>query len=151
MIMMPAVFFGGFSGMYLNELLPEALITLLLTLILIYLTYNTCRKTLTLCRKESIERHNYVEMQSSASLQVKKAASSNTEEKYREDQDYMRQNSPEPKRSHSRIGTFSAGSFGKSMTQKQSSSEYDNYVSLSQHDDQEMDDLNKSQSNRQSA
>ena len=55
MIMMPAVLLGGFLGMYISEILPEALITIVLTLILIYLTYTTCKKTVALYRKESIE------------------------------------------------------------------------------------------------
>jgi uncharacterized membrane protein YfcA len=55
-IMMPAVFLGSFSGLFLAGLLPEALITILLTLILLYLTFNTYKKTMALCKKESRER-----------------------------------------------------------------------------------------------
>ena len=57
--MIPAVLLGSFSGLYLSEILPEALITILLTLILFVLTYNTYKKTVNLCRKESRERINY--------------------------------------------------------------------------------------------
>lgn len=58
-IMMPAVLLGAFSGLYLSAMLPEALITILLTLILLFLTYKTYLKTVNLCRKESRERLSY--------------------------------------------------------------------------------------------
>jgi len=62
-IMMPAVLLGGFSGLYLSAILPEALITIMLTLILCYLTYNTSNKFVKIYKKESIERLNFVELQ----------------------------------------------------------------------------------------
>lgn len=61
--MMPAVLLGAFSGLYLSAMLPEAVITIFLTLILFFLTYNTYKKTVNLCRKESRERLSYAELQ----------------------------------------------------------------------------------------
>ena len=58
-IMMPAVFFGSFTGLYLANLLPESIIMILMTLILIKLTYNTYVKTVSLYTKETLERQNY--------------------------------------------------------------------------------------------
>lgn len=57
--MMPAVMFGAFAGLYLSVMLPSALTTILLTLILIYMTYGTYNKMITLCKKEKIEREHY--------------------------------------------------------------------------------------------
>jgi len=45
-------------------MLPEAVITILLTVILIQLTYNTFKKTVSLYAKESRERQNYQELAS---------------------------------------------------------------------------------------
>ena len=58
-IMMPAVMFGAFAGLYLSVLLPSALTTILLTLILCYMTYGTYNKMLKLCKKEKHEREHY--------------------------------------------------------------------------------------------
>jgi len=55
-LMMPAVFLGSFIGLIVVPILPEASICILLTLILIYLSYNTYRKTIVLCAKEGRER-----------------------------------------------------------------------------------------------
>ena len=55
-IMMPAVLLGAFSGLYLTALLPEALITIMLTMILLYMTMTTAKKMVALCRKENLER-----------------------------------------------------------------------------------------------
>ena len=54
-LMMPAVFLGSFTGFFLVPMIPEASITIILTLLLAYLTYNTYRKTVVLCAKESRE------------------------------------------------------------------------------------------------
>ena len=58
-IMMPAVMFGSFTGLYLSVMLPAAVTTIALTLILAYMTFNTYRKMVNLCKKESLERQNY--------------------------------------------------------------------------------------------
>lgn len=65
-IMIPAVFLGSFTGLYLAKLIPEAVITIILTVILFYMTYNTYKKTLSLCKKESQERQNYQEIEEDA-------------------------------------------------------------------------------------
>ena len=67
-IMMPAVMFGAFAGLYLSVMLPAAVTTILLTLILCYMTYGTYNKMRTLCHKEKRERENYQELQSNGSL-----------------------------------------------------------------------------------
>lgn len=63
-IMMPAVMFGAFTGLYLSVMLPAAVTTIVLTLILCYMTWNTTKKMKTLCQKESRERLNYHELPS---------------------------------------------------------------------------------------
>ena len=61
-IMMPAVMFGSFVGLYLSVMLPAAVSTILLTLIVGYMTLNTYKKMMNLCRKESRERESYQEL-----------------------------------------------------------------------------------------
>jgi len=61
-IMLPAVFLGGFSGLFLQIILPQAVVTILLTMVLLYLFCTTAKKTSALCRKESRERHHYREL-----------------------------------------------------------------------------------------
>lgn len=63
-IMMPAVMFGAFTGLYLSVMLPAAFTTILLTLILCYMTFNTFKKMKSMCEKESRERLNYQELAS---------------------------------------------------------------------------------------
>jgi len=65
-IMMPAVLLGGFAGLYMSAILPEALITIMLTLILCYLTYNTSKKFLKIYKKESSERSTYIELRANS-------------------------------------------------------------------------------------
>ena len=48
-IMMPAVFLGAFTGLFIAKLIPEALITIILTVILFYMTYTTYKKTMAMC------------------------------------------------------------------------------------------------------
>ena len=60
--MMPAVFLGSFSGLYISATLPEPVITIVLTLILIHSTMNTYHKTVALLKKESRERQNYQQL-----------------------------------------------------------------------------------------
>ena len=62
-IMMPAVLFGGFSGLYLSAMTPEPVIMIILTFILLYVTYSTYKKTVQIFRKESRERQHYAELQ----------------------------------------------------------------------------------------
>lgn len=62
-IMIPAVLLGSFSGLYLSALLPEAVTMILMTVLLLFMTYNTYKKMVKLCRKESRERENYTELQ----------------------------------------------------------------------------------------
>ena len=63
-IMMPAVMFGAFTGLYLSVMLPAAVTTILLTMILCYMTWNTFKKMRSMCEKESRERLNYQELAS---------------------------------------------------------------------------------------
>ena len=53
--MMPAVLLGAFSGLYISVILPEALIVIMITLILCVLTLETAKKTIDMCKNESLE------------------------------------------------------------------------------------------------
>ena len=61
-IMMPAVMFGAFVGLYLSVMLPAAVTTILLTVILAYMTFNTYKKMINLCKKERRQNLNYEEL-----------------------------------------------------------------------------------------
>ena len=61
-IMIPAVLLGGFAGLYITAFLPEAITMILLTVILLYMTYNTFKKMIKVYQKELRELESYTEL-----------------------------------------------------------------------------------------
>jgi uncharacterized membrane protein YfcA len=52
--MLPMVLFGSFVGTIISSILPEAVLTLILIVMLIYLTYDSLSKAVDLWKKETI-------------------------------------------------------------------------------------------------
>jgi uncharacterized membrane protein YfcA len=52
-IMMPLVMTGSYVGVIISHFLPDAVLTIILIVLLVYLTYDSFKKAITLWRKES--------------------------------------------------------------------------------------------------
>ena len=59
--MMPQVLIGSFVGVMISNILPEAVLTIILVVLLFYLTYDSLSKATGLWRKETaaMEREAY--------------------------------------------------------------------------------------------
>lgn len=55
-VMIPMVLVGSYSGIIISTLLPDVVLTVVLTILLIFLTYNTTKKAFNVYKKETAER-----------------------------------------------------------------------------------------------
>jgi len=53
-VMLPFVMFGSIVGTAISQILPEAIITIILIVLLIYLTYNSLSRAVSLWNQESL-------------------------------------------------------------------------------------------------
>lgn len=53
-IMLPLVLAGAFVGVIISNILPEAILTIILVIVLFYLTYDSLSKAIGLWKKETI-------------------------------------------------------------------------------------------------
>jgi len=53
-IMLPLVLVGSFIGTIISNILPEAVLTIILVILLFYLTYDSLEKAIGLWKKETI-------------------------------------------------------------------------------------------------
>jgi uncharacterized membrane protein YfcA len=53
--MVPMVIFGSFFGTIVSSVLPEAILTIIIGLLMIYLTYDSLEKAITMWKKETIQ------------------------------------------------------------------------------------------------
>lgn len=54
LIMLPLVLAGSFVGVIISNILPEAVLTIILVVLLVYLTYDSLSKAIGLWKKETI-------------------------------------------------------------------------------------------------
>ncbi len=52
--MLPLVLFGSFVGTIISSIIPEAVLTMILIVLLVYLTYDSLSKAVSLWKKETI-------------------------------------------------------------------------------------------------
>ena len=52
--MLPLVLFGSFVGTIISSILPDAVLTIILVVMLVYLTYDSLSKAVSLWKKETI-------------------------------------------------------------------------------------------------
>jgi len=53
-MMLPTVLIGSFVGTIISSVLPEAVLTIILVIMLIYLTYDSLEKAVSLWKKETL-------------------------------------------------------------------------------------------------
>jgi uncharacterized membrane protein YfcA len=54
--MVPLTLFGSFTGVIISSILPDAVLTILICLLMVYLTYDSFTKAFQLWRKENLAR-----------------------------------------------------------------------------------------------
>jgi uncharacterized membrane protein YfcA len=55
-VMIPMVLVGSYTGIIISTLLPDLALTVVLTILLMFLTYNTTRKAISVYKKETKDR-----------------------------------------------------------------------------------------------